>query len=384
MKTSLSSIDLRVLVGELDGMLAGSRFDKAYSLSDKGMRLRFHSSGLGSRDVVVEPEFLSVTSFEHPQLESPGGFAMSLRKHLEGLFLRSVEQHELDRIVEFYFEGKSSRFTLVAELFSKGNVILLDEDRKIVSILERQAWKDRILTPKSEYKYPPSSENPFSIKVEKLKALMRDSEKNVASVIASLGLGGFYAEEICLKANVDKTVKAGALGESELERVYEGLRWLLESTVKKPKPSIVLDANGDYLDVIPFDFETYRKNNLKSFPSFNNAVDEYFSHARSREISGESERSFKKKEEKLLVMKAKQGEALERLKSEAEEFRRVGDLIYQNLGLVENIVKQIESARGRGLKDEEINQRFSEGRKKGIPESLVFKRLERNTLILEL
>jgi predicted ribosome quality control (RQC) complex YloA/Tae2 family protein len=385
MKSSLSGIDVSVLAREFAGLLVGGRFDKAYSLGRGGLRLRFHLSGEGSRDLVVMPNFVCVSGFQYPQLEQPYSFAMSLRKHLEGLFLSSVGQHGLDRILEFWFEGSRGKFLLVVELFGGGNVILCDAERKIISVRERKEWKDRMLLPGSLYAYPPGGGNPFAMGEEEFKAMLLGSGKGLAASIASFGLGGFYAEEVCLTAGLDKAKLAANLSREESGRLFESFSRLGGMVDKGvAMPSIVLDNAGNYLDVVPFEFESYNGFASKPFGSFNEAVDEFFSRSESANLNAESGGEHAKAEGKLRVMEEKQREALVRLQREAVEHREAGDAIYRHLMDVDAILEQVRRARKQGLDDGEITSRFAEGKKRDVPLADLFLSLEGNALSLGL
>ncbi|MBM3309424.1 MAG: fibronectin-binding domain-containing protein [Candidatus Altiarchaeales archaeon] len=384
MKTYLSSVDLNVLSKGLGGLLSGCRFDKAYSLPGNGLRVRLHASNVGARDLVIYPNFVCVSSFNYPQLEEAGNFAMVLRKHLEGLVVKSVRQHAFERILEFSFEGKG-RFVLIVELFSKGNVILCDQEKKIVGLLERQRWKDRTLTPGREYLYPPSVENPLEMDEGRFKTLLTGSGRNLVATLASMGLGGFYAEEICLQAGLNKMMPAGSLTGEEAEKAYRELKSLASLIEKNAvKPAIVLDKDGSYIDVVPFEFKTYLQNSKKAFSSFNDAIDEYFSSLQSMSLKTESQRDYSKELGKLQLILDKQQEALARLQEEAIACQQTGDLIYQNKELIEKIVEQIQKARKQGLSDKQIEERFTIGKTKNISEAKAFKKLEKNKLTLEL
>ncbi|MDD5111597.1 MAG: NFACT family protein [Candidatus Altiarchaeota archaeon] len=385
MKSSLSGVDVRFLVRELSGLLAGGRFDKAYSLEGNGLRLRFHLSGAGSRDLVVFPGFACVSSFQYPQLERPYSFAMSLRKHLEGLRLLSVGQHGLDRILELWLEGSRGRFLLVVELFSRGNAVLCDSDMRIVAVRERQEWKDRMVLPGSMYAYPPGADNPFSLGDEDFKGVLLRSGKGVAASIASMGLGGFYAEEICLKAGIDKIKPAASLSGEELQDLYESFSRLARRVDGGiVKPSIVLDGKGGYADVVPLEFASYAGRAGKAFGSFNEAVDEYFSKQQSAGLNAGSDKEYLEALRKLRVMEEKQQEALVRLQSESEERRKAGDAVYGHLAEIDAVLEQVRRARKQNLEDDEITSRFTEGAKRGVAEAKLFKKLEGNLLTLEL
>jgi predicted ribosome quality control (RQC) complex YloA/Tae2 family protein len=385
MKTYLSSVDVRVLSRELDCILKGARFDKAYSLAGGLLRLRFHSSGVGMRELVVAPGFLCISDFKYPVKEKHSGFVMSLRKHLGGLFLRSVRQHGFDRIVELCFEGMEGGFTLIVELFSTGNAVLCNDKGVIVSLLESQSWKDRTLSPRMAYAYPPGGVNPAAIDAGEFKTVLGNSGKGVAASVASLGFGGFYAEEICLNAGVDKTADSGSLRAEQTEELFKSLKDLVErADGGAVEASIVLDEGGNYLDVIPFELASYGRNRKIGFKSFNEAVDEYYGSLKSRQFEGKSDGEFKGAMAKLELMREKQVEALARLKGEAERFRVAGDAIYQHLDEVDRLIEQVRKARKQGMGDEEITRRINEGRNDGIAEARMFRDVSGNKMRLDL
>ena len=69
--------------------------------------------------------------------------------------MEDIRQYNFDRIVELHV-AKEQKFTLVIELFAKGNIILLDEEGKIILPLKRKLWSDRKISSKEEYLYPPN------------------------------------------------------------------------------------------------------------------------------------------------------------------------------------------------------------------------------------
>jgi len=141
MKKQLTSFDLYVLAGELNDMLENARVNKTYQIAERGLKIKLHTSG-GSRDLIITPDYVCVSKYSRSVPMQPTSFAMQLRKHLEGGFIRKISMHEFDRIIEFEIE-KASRWTLISELFGKGNVILCDSQRRIAGLLESRKWKDR-------------------------------------------------------------------------------------------------------------------------------------------------------------------------------------------------------------------------------------------------
>lgn len=370
MKSDLSSVDVRVLSRELDSLLKSARIDKIYQTGPRELKIGVHTKDSGSKDLVVAPNFLCLSSYKRPSPEKPSSFAMKLRKHLKGGFIREVRQHEFDRIVEVKIEHSNETYTLVIELFSKGNVILCSTDKTILDLMEWQKWRDRLLGVRQKYEYPPNKGNPLKLSHEAFDTLVSDaSQREVVKVLASdLGLGGFYAEELCLKTGLDKNTPCSELGEIDRGNVYESVTGLLNRINSgELNPRVVYGKEGEPVDVIPLDSLQYRDYGTKEFSSFNDAVDEYFSRLESESIADDAGDRIKKKLEKLEHMREKQSEALEKLEKRSVEYKRVGDFLYQNMQSMEELTNFIKSARAKGLSDDQIlNEIKSDTRVKKI------------------
>ncbi|HEX55027.1 MAG TPA: fibronectin-binding domain-containing protein, partial [Candidatus Altiarchaeales archaeon] len=201
MKEGLSSIDIGILAREFDQELKSGRIERIYQISERELKIRVYVRNKGSLDLIITPRYVCITKYERKAPRVASSFAMQLRKYLNGAFIKSVSQHKFDRIIEFELEKKDTRFFLVAELFSRGNVILCDSNRRIIGLLEWQKWSDRKLGVSNEYKYPPEVLNPLEIEFDKFKRILKNSERSIVATLArDLGLGGIFAEEICINS----------------------------------------------------------------------------------------------------------------------------------------------------------------------------------------
>ncbi|MBU4266712.1 MAG: NFACT family protein [Candidatus Altiarchaeota archaeon] len=342
MKSQLSSIDVRVLSKELQEGLNSTRVDKIYQISKRELKIKLHRAGHGSLDLIVAPTFMCLTRYSRPAPKDASSFAMQLRKHLSGGFIRGVKQHGFDRILEFMIENKGREYVLVVELFSKGNVILVDSDKKIIGLLDWQKWKHRKLGVGQVYEYPPEGVDAAAIDAGEFNEILSGSEKGIAATLATgLGLGGLYAEELCMNSKIDKDKISKTLDEKEKGILFESLRKLLD---RELSPVVVL-KDEEMTDIIPFELETYRGFEQKKLESFNDAVDEYFSKQEFEEKEGKAESGFEEKLKRLKEIEQGQRKSLDQLGGKSEEYRRVGDLIYQNL-------QDVDSAAGRVKKKE--------------------------------
>ena len=66
---------------------------------------------------------------------APSGFTMKLRKHLANKRLENISQVGVDRVVDFQFGENAFEFHIFLELYDKGNIILTDQSRSILSLV---------------------------------------------------------------------------------------------------------------------------------------------------------------------------------------------------------------------------------------------------------
>ncbi|MBU7014396.1 MAG: NFACT family protein [Theionarchaea archaeon] len=305
---SFSSFDVREMSQELQEIV-GMRCNTVYQI-DHLVRIKLF--GRGRKDLVISKEAFYVTRYPRRAPQKATNFAMLLRKYLKGCWLYGITQVNFDRIVEFHFGyDQEPRFVLVAELFGKGNIILHSED-EIIGVLRKEKWKDRILYPHKKYSYPPtrlSIDIPFA-DFEKLKI---QTEKDLA---VSFNFGNLYAREIFLRAE-----------SSSAEDLYEAMH----SFERKP------NIPGEN-DVVPFELLVYQDSEKEFFPSFTEAVDEFY---RRKEdvLAGEE---FESEEEKIL---RSQEDAVKDFEAKRDFYKTCGDLIYQNYALVEDVLKTLMEVR---------------------------------------
>lgn len=134
MKQRISALDLQLLTVELRDSIESYRLNNIYNIADSSRQFLLKFNKPDSKiNVVVDCGLkIHTTEFTRPTPPVPSGFVAKLRKHLKAKRLTALRQVSNDRIIVFQFaEGKNY---LVLEFFSAGNVILLDEDFKILTL----------------------------------------------------------------------------------------------------------------------------------------------------------------------------------------------------------------------------------------------------------
>src|SRR5205809_951342 len=155
--------------------------------------------------------------------ESPPPFAQTLRRLLDNARVTAVEQRGLDRIAIFRVERGPERFDIVFEVFSRGNLVLV-RDAVIVAVMFPQKFKDRDVQVGERYSYPVSGIDSLDLDRDGFAKALQAAKGQVVRILATvLNLGGTYAEELCLRAGVDKETRVKDLQDGQIDSLYTAL-----------------------------------------------------------------------------------------------------------------------------------------------------------------
>lgn len=335
MKT-LSSLETHYLVKELKN-LEGSKVDKIYQREKTEILFQLHKPGKGKQllKILVGKAVFLASSKEASG--NPGGFSMLLRKHLSGTTLRSLTQLEPERILHFTFQAKNEEYLLYVELFGKGNVILCSKNNVILDALFHHQFKDRTIKPKEEYAHPSLPNNLFEIDEVGLSIIFKESKRDslVITLAADLGLGGIFAEELCLSADVNKNTPTKEISKEILLTIEKNLVVLLHHKLKP----IVYSQDGKVADVFPFPLFTFKKNNSKTFPSFSAALEHYYAH-----FVEKTRTKYDGDMEKLLNIIKQQESNMGKLEKQEMENKDKAELIYSHYQLITEILSELKKA----------------------------------------
>jgi len=312
--------------------LIGSKVDKVYQ-DRNNFVFTFHKGG--KYLLKIEPNSLYLTDFKDFENE-PNNFCMFLRKYLGQGKLMKMKQNNFERIIEFHIKAKEN-YILILELFSKGNLVLCDRNYKILYPLSSKKFKDRIVKKGEKYIYPPSFFEGF----EKFKL----KDKNLVRTLAvDFGLGGMYAEEVCLRAGIDKNSEK--LGKDEINLIKKTINNILKLKIK---------ANKVGEEVYPFELELFKDEKKEYFKSFSKAVNSYESF----------DNPYNDKIRKVVKVIEKQKLQVGLLKKSCEENKKKGDLIYMHYPEISDILDRIKEMRDKKISFDKISRKIGVEIKRG-------------------
>jgi predicted ribosome quality control (RQC) complex YloA/Tae2 family protein len=340
MERGLSSFDIYVIVAELQD-LRGCFVEKIYQLSRDEILMRVQQTSTNRKEqlFIRNKELLCLTQRQFDTPEKPSVFAMTLRKYLLNGKISAITQHEFDRIIKITIGRKEGDYTLICELFSNGNIILLNPEGRIIRPLVKQEWATRIVKSGELYVPPPPQVNPFTLSKKAFQEIIKQGKKDLVRTLATgVSLSGLYAEELCVRARVDKHLKSTDVTEDIIQSLYQELCELLEVFRNHAFTPMLIKKDGLVVDILPISFQSYQEMTCEPITSFSRCLDALIT-AKSREKPQETK--GEKKAEKLRRQLLSQQQLYEQFQENIALKKLEGDLLYQHYQPVEHLLEAI-------------------------------------------
>ena len=378
---SMSNVDIYTISNELNNLLSGARVDKSFQPTKDIVVMRFHVPGTGRVDLVMQCGSRIHTSqypLENPT--TPPTFPMLLRKRIKGAHVESIKQHNFDRVVEIKVK-KDKHYTIIVELFDKGNIILLDDENNIILPLKRKQLSQRDISSKKEYVFPEERGiNPITVSEEEFAEIIKNSDKDIVRTLAMNGLGSLYAEEIIERANetidIEKNTSTSQLSPEQITGLYTGLKGLFDNLRNEEiKPQIV--KNNSKEDVVALDLVKYDDYEKTYYDNFNEACDEFYSKKVNTNIKDVKEAAWNKKVNKFEKRLKLQQETLDNFEKTIEESQHKGEVIYSNYLSIENIINVVNSARSKDYSFKEIGKTLKKAKDDGMAEAQIYESIDK-------
>ena len=358
-----SNFDVFAITKELNTIIAHGKITNVYDIDGDLLVLKIRTKFNEKKILIVKNDSrINFTNYIYPIPKYPSQYIMSLRKILKNRQILSVNQYNFDRIVVFELgnaEGKPWKF--IIELFNKGNYIVLDENNIVKIAKSYSKYKDRDILANREYFFPKSRGKDFLIITqEDFHEIIHNFEGELVRLLArNINISGEISEEICLKAGVEKNRLGGELNQKEIDSLFNAFKKLRNQLLfGEMNASIVVNEKGEEITVIPFEFELYKNNQKRTFNSFNEAVDEYFSKIDTTKIITPQDHAVNQKiksQEKILK---NQQEYLEELKKRKDMYYEQGAFIYSNFNTVQKLFNVILDAKEKGHNLVEIDEKL--------------------------
>lgn len=304
----LSSIDIHFLIKELANLL-DSKIEQIYQ-KENTLILSLYKKDENKKFLYIMVPGTFFTAEIKPTIPKiPPQFCTIVRKYLRNARITEIKQIGLERIICISSSTKNGTFHLIAELFGNGNIILCNEQMKIIYPLFYQKWKDRIVKGGQPYEAPKRDWNIKEIQNNDLKKLLKETEKDkiVTFLAIEAGLGGKHAEKICIHANIDKNAKPNETMSESLMQTFTNM--LAENIIQNDK------------------------------------IAEIFRKTTQLQENQKIQKTYEQKKSKVETIITTQKKTITKQEKLIEENTQKGDLIYKNYAQIEAILKELTELR---------------------------------------
>ena len=323
----MSGIDVKAVTHELSEKLP-LWIDKVYQFDTRTLAIRLNGENKAKYLMIIESGRRAHLVKELPDPpKNPPQFAMLLRKYLSGGKVLAIRQHGLERILIFDIGKGNLVYRLIIELFDEGNIILADDSNTIIKPLRHHRFRDREIVPKAIYTLgptdPTASLDAFS------QAIRNDDRDLVRSLAITCMLGGMYAEYICQKTGLDKTMIASSADPGVL---FAAIQDLFHRVMCTPRP-VISAKHCEPVDV--GDSE-----DMPQFQSFSEALETFYPLTKAERKTADTQPKLNR-EERILKH---QRSAIKKFDEKIEKAESVAIALYENYEFVSKVIGLLDRA----------------------------------------
>ena len=283
------------VVNEINTRAADSKVEKIQQPQKDEIVITFHSATLRENLRLVinaganNPK-IGFTDYQKENPASPPMLCMLLRKQLGGGRFIAARQIGFDRIVELEFATRDemgfavTRFIIVEIMGKYSNLILTDENKKIITalkLIDFSTSRLRQILPGMVYEMPPAQDKRdiFSVNEAELSALLVSIDKSMplSKLILNsfLGISPLVSREIAYIATGRTDTPAGDVITAKLFSAICDFCKIFKN--KSFLPTVVYDENEKPAEFCFMNIMQYGNNlRVEHFVSFGELIDVYF------------------------------------------------------------------------------------------------------------
>ena len=230
---NIAGIELRYLASSLNERTAGYYVSNIYGVSRQSLLFKLHHPEKPDLMLMFSTMGLWESAVRIGQIE-PNRLLARLRRDLARLRIEAVEQPGTERMAYLRFGGFGRGRVLVGEFFGDGNIVLCDEDMKILALLHSLEVRHRRLAVGLAYEPPPpNSADVLSITGGQLAEARRASGAAAAAagrlradrwLGRTLGLPARYVGHMLGAAGIDAAAPCSGLSGDDLDAVAASVR----------------------------------------------------------------------------------------------------------------------------------------------------------------
>ncbi|NSL75950.1 MAG: fibronectin/fibrinogen-binding protein, partial [Thaumarchaeota archaeon] len=322
----LSSIEIFKIISALNKEIESDSIylNNIYQVMNDSYLFKLHQVGKPKKYIMVNPKIGIWASKYDIDKDESIGYVTALRKNLLRAKLIKFEQPPGERICIIHFETKKGLRKIICEFFRGGNIIVIDENNKILSCLKKLKVRHREIFPGSIYKFPP-------LKATSIENFQKDDLKNINETELEIAkwigrnysISKKYIEEILKKIEIEKERKCNTLSDEEIENLETEIIGLIK-IMKSDDMSVWIARDGEIIDDISLmNLGISKEKTYHKSESLMSELDNYITLNLSRVQTTNKQKPLKNKIIELEKSIKLQEEAYNNNKNKAIELRNI-------------------------------------------------------------
>jgi predicted ribosome quality control (RQC) complex YloA/Tae2 family protein len=322
---TLAGIELNYLVNKISEEVQGYYVSNIWGITKDSILFKLHHPEKSDIFMMISTSGVWITSVKIDQIE-PNRLLKRLRSDLLRFKITKIEQKGSERIAYFTFAGFDKEFVIIGEFFGDGNILLCNDEMKILALQHAIDVRHRTLGVGMTYATPPSSGlDIFNISELDFEDLKKSELIAGKWFGRTLGLPKKYVEGIFELSDVNSKKIGKDLNDDEIKKIFHTTSTIVTNVTKGNHDPIII--RNETSEVIPIKLgESDGK--ISSVNSFMEGLDTVFTEnivEKGRSIqTGESDKKIKELETQI----SEQERAIETVKEKSKYVTNLANSLY--------------------------------------------------------
>ena len=321
---ALAGIELSFLVKNLSELTEGYYVSNIYGINRENLLFKLHHPQKSDVFLMLSTSGIWATSNKIEQIEQ-NKLLRRLRSELLRAKILKIEQLGTERIAYIRFSNFDKELTLVAEFFGDGNLLLCNNEMKILALLHSMEVRHRKLSVGLQYATPPQDNfDIFKKEFSEFKQEFTTSTPVAKTVGKLLGLPRRYTEEIIKQAKIDTKTPSENISDEQIQNVFDLGKQLLTRVIDGDHEAIIVKGEKNS-DVYPIKLSVEGEEKIIEVSSFMDGLDKLFTEQiieKGKTIQSDVE---DKKVTQLETKLDEQSKAIRTVKQKSEEIAKVAN-----------------------------------------------------------
>lgn len=270
---TLAGIELNYLVNKISEEVQGYYVSNIWGITKDSILFKLHHPEKSDIFMMISTSGVWLTSVKIDPIE-PNRLLKRLRSDLLRFKIKKIEQIGSERIAYFTFSGFDKEFVIIGEFFGDGNILLCNEEMKILALQHSIDVRHRKLGVGMIYATPPQTGSDiFNVKESDFEDLKKSDLIAGKWLGRTFGLPKKYVEGMFRIANIDSKKIGKEFSEGEVKRIFETTKKIVKDVITGNHTPVII--RNDKIEVIPIKFNELEEKS-SSVNSFMEGLDIVF------------------------------------------------------------------------------------------------------------